>query len=393
MIFTLYKVGVLDAEIVDKGYFIHIRPPYSAFRLYCGLFVWFWLICFKYRKLICQTFRLTKMASIRVWFFALLLSSFILNAFNQFVWLHTKRGNHRFQMIPSVNSKVLILPARAGRLANAMINFLWLTVRSNRTGMEIRVIGDTPAGILSGFPNVYYNPREYGDLIDHVMNVTIHDHGCGEYVQNYLYFQPHRALAARLFSLPAGTRQQTFGPDDVVIHFRVLELHYFPHTDPHLYYPPYAYFVGILDQEQTAAKRNVWIAVEPAQRAHVVVQQLIRAHGARLLGASAEEELHLAAAAPVFVGSQGTFSWIAAYLFRGRRAHLPYVGNLNQGSIWTPQCDLFIHDDTRLRYHDLLNLAAGGLSAGELIARGTSGDSSAFGRCVATRGVDALCLP
>jgi hypothetical protein len=39
-------------------------------------------------------------------------------------------------------------------MANAMINFLWLTIRSNRTGKEIRVINDVSGGVLADFPNV-----------------------------------------------------------------------------------------------------------------------------------------------------------------------------------------------------------------------------------------------
>ena len=61
---------------------------------------------------------------------------------------------------------------------------------------------------------------------------------------------------------------------------------------------------------------------------------------------------------------------MAAYLSRGRRIHLPCVGSLEQGSIWTPHCDLFIHDDPRVVYHDLEDLAAGGLTADRLLLRG-----------------------
>ena len=264
--------------------------------------------------------------------------------------------------------------------------------------MNIRVTNDTPPGKLSRFPNVHYTPWD-GVILDHLFNVTVSDPACGLYLQNYLYFQHHRTLAAHLFD-PLGSILAvlpTLGPDDVVIHFRVLELHYFPHTDPDLYYPPYAYFSGILDMEKAAASaapaRAVWIVTEPAQRAHVVVRQLVEARGARVVGASAEAELWLASRAPVLVGSQGTFSWMAAYLFQGRSAHLPVVGPEPSGSIWAPHCALFIHDDPRLRYHDLRALAAGGRTAEQLVAGAAGPEGSAFARCAAARSVDPRCMP
>ena len=59
--------------------------------------------------------------------------------------------------------------------------------------------------------------------------------------------------------------------------------------------------------------------------------------------------------APVFIGSFGTFTWMAAFLSEARSIHLPYVSDLEWGASWLPWHDLFIHDDPRIVYHDIVN--------------------------------------
>jgi hypothetical protein len=403
-LYVLYKTGILDAEIeahdrFDRsGISIYLRTPFSTAHLLFGFFVWSCFAFFIYRqKIFAAVHRITvRLKCIHSLYFLICVIGLYQT------WQRSPgRSTYPFKFkLPTPNVQVLIFDASVGRLANLMINFLWLSIRAQRTGMEIRVIKDSPSGVLSRFPNVHYTPWEFGGLLDLLFNVTVSDHACGDFFQNYLYFQRHRPLAAHLFDLPGSllAALPTLGPDDIVIHFRVLELHYFPHTDPDLYYPPYAFFAGILDTDEAAAPapapaRTIWIVTEPAQRAHVVVRQLVKARGARVVGASAEAELWLAARAPVLVGSQGTFSWIAAYLFQGRRAHLPFVGSEPSGSIWTPQCALFIHDDPRLRYHDIRAPAAGGRTAAQLVAGAAGPEGSAFARCAAARAAESRCMP
>jgi hypothetical protein len=67
-------------------------------------------------------------------------------------------------------------------------------------------------------------------------------------------------------------------------------------------------------------------------------------------------DFSFAVVAPTFIGSFGTFSWMAAFLSEGHSIHLPYYSNLTEGAYWLPWHDLFIHDDIRISYHDLGNL-------------------------------------
>jgi hypothetical protein len=60
--------------------------------------------------------------------------------------------------------------------------------------------------------------------------------------------------------------------------------------------------------------------------------------------------------APILIGSFGTFTWTAAYLSEGHSIHLPYISSHEEGSLWHPGNELFIHDDPRIVYHDVADL-------------------------------------
>jgi len=70
-------------------------------------------------------------------------------------------------------------------------------------------------------------------------------------------------------------------------------------------------------------------------------------------GGTPAEDMALAYRAPHFIGSQGTFSWMVAYLSQGTSVHLPFLSSTCDGAVWLPWSKLFIHDDPRIRYYAL----------------------------------------
>jgi hypothetical protein len=96
----------------------------------------------------------------------------------------------------------------------------------------------------------------------------------------------------------------------------------------------------------------VYIIAAPGLHKHPTVQRVKRRFNAEIYRGSADDELALAILAPTFIGSFGTYSWMAAFLSEGNKIHLPYISHLEKGSAWCPWHELFIHDDARITYHD-----------------------------------------
>lgn len=243
------------------------------------------------------------------------------------------------------------------------------------------------------------------------MFVTI---GCGEYHQNYLYLQVRavrpidargvrsrtpaalshrrqsrqsaRSLASHLFAVPRVSGDAVLGQNDVVVHFRKLETDVGAGAPDHALHPPPEYFDHVLSSLVAGGGRGaVWVVTEQVLEAHSVVvhlrtkwgcaprdrswfadarNQLLQhrnvafilrsgARRARVHGGTPAEDMALAYRAPHFIGSQGTFSWMVAYLSQGTSVHLPFLSSTCDGAVWLPWSNLFIHDDPRIRYYAL----------------------------------------
>jgi len=181
-------------------------------------------------------------------------------------------------------------------------------------------------------------------------------------------------------------------PQDVVVHFRALEVDYGA-TARYQEFPTNDYFDAVFSTlDVSRAKANysfaasvaaappvVWIVTEPALHSHEVVKHLIANYSSRIYGGTPEQDSEFAKRASTFVGSQGTFSWMIAFLSQGQRIHLPYLRDKCQGAIWLPWHELFIHDDDRIRYHALESPSLS-QSAAEVLQGG-----SEFARCVLGR--------
>ena len=98
----------------------------------------------------------------------------------------------------------------------------------------------------------------------------------------------------------------------------------------------------------------MYIIAAPALHQHHVVKNLIQNFSAQIYQDTPQGDFFLAVMAPTFIGSFGTYTWMAAFLSEGHSIHLPYISNLEHGSVWCPWKDLFIHDDPRVTYHDIL---------------------------------------
>jgi hypothetical protein len=152
----LQQIGVVDAELgarSRRGISIYICLPFSAFHLWAGVLVWAFCTSLIYWKALSDAYRERRsLKTLRT--LALLIFAVFGVQMQYQIWFWLRRRAIPFATLPKPSSQVLVFDAGVGRMANAMINFLWLTIRSNRTGKEIRVINDVSGGVLADFPNV-----------------------------------------------------------------------------------------------------------------------------------------------------------------------------------------------------------------------------------------------
>ena len=59
--------------------------------------------------------------------------------------------------------------------------------------------------------------------------------------------------------------------------------------------------------------------------------------------------------APILIICTETFGWLMAYLTTARRIYMVYESRLERGAKHCPLVNLFIHDDPRVRYYDVVN--------------------------------------
>ena len=240
-----------------------------------------------------------------------------------------------------------------GRMCNNMLQYLHVMLNAQQQGKGVvKIVSpetDWKYGKnLDAFCRVTWKQAR-GDM---VKAGTL----CGgDFPQQYLVLMRHRDLAKCLFSpsyLSVRPKNGLFlRPTDIVIHYRnILEDGEGVGTTKSSL--PFAYYRALLSR---LSFTKVYIIAKPSLYVHETVVQLQQKFSAEIYKDSPEGDWFFAVMAPTLIGSFGSYSWMAAYLSEGHSVHLPYISNLRDGSDWSPLHNLFIHDDPRLVYHDVLD--------------------------------------
>jgi len=177
----------------------------------------------------------------------------------------------------------------------------------------------------------------------------------GEFPQHYLVLMRHRGLAKCLFSPSYLSLRPKNGlflqHTDLVIHYRnILEDGEGVGTAKS--FLPIEYYRTLLSRLKF---NKVYIIAKPDLHRHGTIVALRREFAADMYDDSPAGDWSFAVMAPTLVASFGSYSWMAAYLSEGHTIHMPYISSLKDGADWFPGHDLFIHDDPRIVYHDVLD--------------------------------------
>jgi len=304
---------------------------------------------------------------------------------------------------PSSNQPKALEVYLVDRLGNNLIQWLFANVDADRFGYLVRTkVRERYHSTLSrgkalyGFPNIREDSygrlgkmQEFARWMDRARGLgDAEEVSCPDdnYKQNYLFFLHHRPLARHLWN--ASAQAPRIGDDDIAVHFRFLEVNDSSSSpDRDTFVPPYAYFEASVNSSWWPGRR-VWVLAEPSQREHATVKRLQHTFGAQVHGGDEKEDWVAGTRAKVFIGSQGTFSWTIAYVSeRATRIHLPFIGYLSQGATWLPWCNLFIHDDTRIRYSDVKHprVALTAQQVTETPPTISTARATPFGKCVTLR--------
>jgi len=138
-----------------------------------------------------------------------------------------------------------------------------------------------------------------------------------------------------------------------------------------------AYFLAILKKIKYS---EIYIIAQPNMYQHKTIRELQSKVGAHLYQDNAIGDWSFLVMAPILIGSFGTFSWMAAFLSEGNSIHLPYISSHERGSLWHPAEHLFIHNDPRIIYHDIVPNEPTHESASQVLERDT-----VFARAVRAR--------
>lgn len=239
-----------------------------------------------------------------------------------------------------------------GRMANNMIQYLHARLHATKKGTGLVLASSTKdqiaaAETLRPFHQVTFGKSSYP-------NVNAKFLCGGKYAQQYMYLLRHRVLAKCLFS----PMYSNWKPKhnivltswDVVIHLRD------PMADMNKkskkgYSLDTDYFVALLSKIKYS---RVFIVAQSNLYTHQTLLRLKSIYDAVIYQDDPVGDWSLMVMAPTLIGSFGTFTWMAAYLSEGHFIHLPYLSNHERGSLWHPGHSLFIHDDPRIVYHDVL---------------------------------------
>jgi len=252
----------------------------------------------------------------------------------------------------------------AGRMANNMIQYLF--ARALADALQKGVVNITPKnGIqtLNSFPRVHYFTATRGST-EKATNVCPQGKSDAkllattnpEFAQDYLYLRKYRGLAKCIFQTRSNTTHVPLGDTDLVIHLRDPTMDFAVNVNREIQGGT-AYITEIVSRAARKHKLSkIYIVTDPKLYTHPAIRKLQSTFGAILHKGSPSEDMALMARAGIFVGSFGTFSWMAAFLSEGREIHLPYLSSMPKGvhGAWLPFHALFIHDDPRIMYHDIL---------------------------------------
>lgn len=239
-----------------------------------------------------------------------------------------------------------------GRMANNMIQYLHARLHAMKRGTGLVLASPTgdqiaTATTLRSFHQVTYSRAS-------AYNVNAKFLCGGKYAQQYSYLLRHRAIAKCLFSpmhMNWTPKQNILlTSSDVVIHLRD------PMADNNNkskkgYSLDTDYFMALLSKIKYS---RVFIVAQSNLYTHPTLLRLKSIYDAVIYQDDPVGDWSLLVMAPTLIGSFGTFTWMAAYLSEGHSIHLPYLSNHERGSLWHPGHSLFIHDDPRIVYHDVL---------------------------------------
>jgi len=152
------------------------------------------------------------------------------------------------------------------------------------------------------------------------------------------------------------------GPNDIVIHYRNGTGESPSHVAAKFWdttVPGLAYFTHIIDLHfKETGPSTIYFVTDPRFRQnHHVVDGLKAKYPQRLLisRGNPEEDLLLGHHAPILIACTETFSWMMAYITSARKIYLVYESGLARGARGMPLHNMFIHDDPRVLYYDVLN--------------------------------------
>ena len=122
----LCQIGVLDSKMGARdfsGISIYLTPVYTTLHLVLGLLEWLSLILFVFKKSLVPAVCNRRIKHICCLFCAIYV---------QLVFFARYQNWLRFlpSRVPTSSERVLVFDASVGRLANLMINFLWLSIRA-----------------------------------------------------------------------------------------------------------------------------------------------------------------------------------------------------------------------------------------------------------------------
>lgn len=169
-----------------------------------------------------------------------------------------------------------------------------------------------------------------------------------------------------------------FGPNDIVISFRTPRREGGFDKKYDIYEPTSAYFEACIDHavkkmggrgkiylmttcgpslcNETANLINnfgaIWNPSFPADSKYYNAAKIYNQYQGTVINIATDIWLGMTVPG-AFIGSYGTFSWIMAYAGLASNIYLPF--DRKNPSPWMPGCELFIHDDPRVWYGEILN--------------------------------------
>jgi len=286
-------------------------------------------------------------------------------------------------LLPSLHSQpvkeknvVVVYHGNTGRFGNFFLSFLFMHEYAYSRNLTFAVSEMGIERIKKNAQDDYPNLSKSMTVVSSsypatTATVFLHDYNlsCTPYFQNYPALRYMRDRARYVFHPSDKVLKEAalinLQPNDIVIHFR------FPVEETkEKTHALFEYFETILDRERdklkmegaggnetssTSTNARVFVLCERSAETHLTVSFLKKYYRAIILRGSLALHFYVATIAKTFIGSFGTLSWGMAFLSVGTQIHLPYYSDHPEGCSWTPQQALFIDDDARVYYHDMVD--------------------------------------